>query len=177
MEVAAISVDSAEESNKLRASQGYTFTFLSDPKAEVIRRYGVLHAGEGEAGRDIARPAEFLVDSTGAIRWVNLTDDLRIRARPENVLKAIDSLMPAQASAQRTRRAGRARAGRAAGRPPAYSRLRRAKARAERLDERGIGLVALGGERALEIREHAGPEPLVGLGPRDDLVDAKPSQR
>jgi peroxiredoxin len=98
--VAAISVDSPEESNKLRASQGYTFTFLSDPKAEVIRRYGVVHAGVGKAGCDIARPAEFLVDSTGAIRWVNLTDDVRIRARPENVLKAIDSLMPAQASAR-----------------------------------------------------------------------------
>jgi len=100
VEVAAISVDSPEESNKLRASHGYTFTFLSDPRAEVIRRYGVLHAGGGEAGHDIARPAEFLVDSTGAIRWVNLTDDLRIRARPENVLKAIDSLMPAQTSAR-----------------------------------------------------------------------------
>ena len=96
----AISVDSPEESSKLRASQGYTFTFLSDPKAEVIRRYGVLHAGAGEAGRDVARPAEFLVDSTGAIRWVNLTDDLRIRARPENVLKAIDSVIPAQTSAR-----------------------------------------------------------------------------
>jgi len=36
--VAAISVDSPEESSKLRASQGYTFTFLSDPKAEAIRR-------------------------------------------------------------------------------------------------------------------------------------------
>ena len=98
--MAAISVDSPEDSRKVRASQGYTFTFLSDPKAEVIRRYGVLHAGGGEAGRDIARPAEFLVDSTGAIRWVNLTDDVRIRARPENVLKAIDSLMPVQASAR-----------------------------------------------------------------------------
>jgi hypothetical protein len=43
--------------------------------------------------QDIARPAEFLVDASGKIRWVNLTDDLRVRARPENVLKTIDSLM------------------------------------------------------------------------------------
>lgn len=64
---------------------------------EVIRRYGVLHAGGGD-GHDIARPAEFLVDRTGTIRWVNLTDDLRVRARPESVLKAIDGLIPAQAS-------------------------------------------------------------------------------
>jgi peroxiredoxin len=70
---------------------------LSDPKAEVIRRYGVLHPGAGENGRDIARPAEFLVDSAGVIRWVNLTDDIRVRARPEIVLREIDDLqLPAK---------------------------------------------------------------------------------
>ena len=94
VEVAAISVDSPEESNKLRASHGYTFTFLSDPRAEVIRRYGVLHAGGGEAGHDIARPAEFLVDQTGTIRWVNLAENLLARLRPETVLHVIDG-MPA----------------------------------------------------------------------------------
>jgi peroxiredoxin len=93
----AISVDSNEESRKLCASQGYTYPFLSDAKAEVIRRYGVLHAGGGEDGRDIARPAEFLVDATGTIRWVNLTDDLRVRARPQNALRAVDQLTPAAA--------------------------------------------------------------------------------
>jgi peroxiredoxin len=72
--------------------QGYAFLFLSDPKTEVIRRYGVLHAGAGENGRDIARPAEFLVDASGAIRWVNLTGDVRVRARPETVMKTIDRL-------------------------------------------------------------------------------------
>jgi peroxiredoxin len=87
--VAAISVDSSEESSKLCRSQGYTYPFLSDPTAEVIRRYGVLHPKGGADGHDIARPAEFFVDSGGIIRWENLTDDLRIRARPELVLKAI----------------------------------------------------------------------------------------
>jgi peroxiredoxin len=90
--VVAISVDSPAESQELCQSQGYTFPFLSDPKAEIIRQYGVLHANGGEDGRDIARPAEFLIDATGTIRWVNLTNDIRIRARPEPVLKAIDRL-------------------------------------------------------------------------------------
>jgi peroxiredoxin len=92
IEVLAISVDSPTESQKLCQSQGYSFPFLSDPKAETIRRYGVLHAKGGQEGKDIARPAEFLVDATGTIRWVNLTDDIRVRARPESVLKAIDQL-------------------------------------------------------------------------------------
>ena len=92
VEVVAISVDSSAESQKLRQSRGYTFPFLSDPKAETIRQYGVLHAKGGEGGKDIARPAEFLVDAAGTIRWVNLTDDIRVRARPESVLEAIDRL-------------------------------------------------------------------------------------
>lgn len=92
MEVAAISVDSPAESQKLCQAHGYKFPFLSDPKAETIRQYGVLHAKGGEGGKDIARPAEFLVDAAGTIRWVNLTDDIRVRARPEAVLAAIDRL-------------------------------------------------------------------------------------
>ena len=92
VEVVGISVDSPAESEKLRQSRGYTFPFLSDPKAETIRQFGVLHPKGGEAGQDIARPAEFLIDATGTIRWVNLTDDIRVRARPEAVLTAIDRL-------------------------------------------------------------------------------------
>jgi len=66
---------------------GYTCTFLSDPKAEVIRRYDLLHPGAGVNGQDIARPAEFLLDSSGVIRWVNLTEDLRVRARPKQIME------------------------------------------------------------------------------------------
>ncbi len=92
VQIVAISVDSPEESQKLCRAKGYTFPLLSDPKAEVIRKYGVLHPGAGENGQDIARPAEFLVDSSGVIRWVNLTGDLRVRARPRMVLDALKRL-------------------------------------------------------------------------------------
>jgi peroxiredoxin len=94
IEVVAISVDSSDESSKLCHSRGYTYPFLSDPTAEVIRRYGILHPKAGENGRDIARPAEFFVDSVGIVRWENLTDDLRIRARPELVLEAVVKAVP-----------------------------------------------------------------------------------
>jgi len=88
----AISVDSPAESANLCRKAGYTFPFLSDPNTEVIRRYDVLHSGGAANGHDIARPAEFLVDTSGVIRWVNLTDDLRVRARPEQILKAAEKL-------------------------------------------------------------------------------------
>lgn len=70
---------------------GWTYTFLSDPKAEVTRRYGLLHAGAG-AGADIARPAEILIDPAGTVRWVDLTEDYRVRTRPESVLEIFDEL-------------------------------------------------------------------------------------
>jgi len=88
----AISVDSSEQSRNLREQSGYTFTFLSDPNADVIRRYDLIHAGAGEGGRDIARPAEFLVDSSGIVRWVNMTENYWIRARPEQIIEAAKTL-------------------------------------------------------------------------------------
>jgi peroxiredoxin len=91
-QIVAISVDSPDESRKLCRSQGYTFPLLSDPHAATIRAYGVLHTHGGEEGRDIARPAEFLVDRTGTIRWKNLTENLLARLRPETVLGAIDGM-------------------------------------------------------------------------------------
>ena len=88
----AISVDSPEISRDLSQKAGYTFTFLSDPKAEAIRRYDLVHAGAGEKGEDIARPAEFLLDSTGTVRWLMLTENYWVRARPEQILEAAKTL-------------------------------------------------------------------------------------
>jgi peroxiredoxin len=88
----AISVDSPSESQDLCRKAGYTFPLLSDANTDAIRRYDLLHKGAGVNGHDIARPAEFLIDSSGVIRWINLTDDLRVRARPEQMLQAAKSL-------------------------------------------------------------------------------------
>jgi peroxiredoxin len=90
--VVAISVDGPDVNRQHCQKLGFTYTFLSDPNAEAIRSYGLLHQGAGPDGADIARPAEFLIDSTGTIRWVNLTESVMVRARPGQVLKAFDDL-------------------------------------------------------------------------------------
>jgi peroxiredoxin len=90
--VVALRVDAPEINRRHRQKLHFTYTFLSDPKAEVIRRYDLLHAGAGPKGTDVARPAEFLIDSTGTIRWVNLTESIAARARPSLVLKAFDEM-------------------------------------------------------------------------------------
>lgn len=83
----AISVDTPEESLDLSKKAGYTFPLLSDRNTETIRRYDLLHKGGGPYG-DVARPAEFLVDRNGIVRWRNLTGDVIVRARPEQMLDA-----------------------------------------------------------------------------------------
>jgi peroxiredoxin len=83
----AISVDAPEESRDLAQKAGYTFPLLSDQNTETIRRYDLVHAGAGINGNDISRPAEFLIDSSGTVRWVNLTENYWVRARPEQVLE------------------------------------------------------------------------------------------
>jgi peroxiredoxin len=80
-----ISIDPPEVSRALSREAGYAFTFLSDPSLAVIRRYDVANGAE-------ARPAEFLVDSTGVVRWRNLTNNMFVRARPERMLEAIRAM-------------------------------------------------------------------------------------
>ena len=88
----AISVDPPEVSRDLSQKAGYTFTFLSDPKLDAIGRFDLVHKGQGENGGDIARPAEFLVDSSGTVRWRMLTENYWVRARPEQILEAAKAL-------------------------------------------------------------------------------------
>jgi peroxiredoxin len=94
--VAGISVDPPEINRRQSEKLGYTFTLLSDPEAKVIRRYDVLHRGAGPKGADIARPAEFLIDADGVVRWVNLTDNIAVRARPEQAFEAFEGMRSIQ---------------------------------------------------------------------------------
>jgi len=90
--VVGISVDPPDVNRRQSQKRGYKFPLLSDPKAEVIRRYDVLHPGAGPKGGDIARPAEFFIDSNGMVRWVNLTENIAVRAGPEQVLDAFNQI-------------------------------------------------------------------------------------
>jgi peroxiredoxin len=87
----AISVDPPGVSRDHCRKQGYTYTFLSDQQTEVIRRYDVLHP-QGHGEQAIARPAEFLIDSNGIVRWANFTENLWVRATPEQMLHAMNSI-------------------------------------------------------------------------------------
>jgi peroxiredoxin len=70
----------------LSKKAGYTFTLLSDADASATRQYRVLHKAGGPSGADISRPAEFLVDQNGIVRWTNFAEDVRVRARADEML-------------------------------------------------------------------------------------------
>ncbi len=91
--VVAISVDAPEKTREMMLeAAGYTFTFLSDPNLETIRRYDLVHAKEMASGADISRPAEFLLDPSGTVRWRMVTENFFKHALPEQILQAAKSL-------------------------------------------------------------------------------------
>jgi len=83
----AISADTPEESQELCRKAGLTFPLLSDRQAQVIRRYDLLVPKAGADLRDISATAEFLLDSSGIVRWRRLSE-----TRAEQLLEAAQKM-------------------------------------------------------------------------------------
>ncbi len=91
MEIYAISVDSPENSRRLRRKLGAGYTFLSDPDGKVLDLFNIRHHQPNPGGKDIALPTMILTDKAGIIRWVHLADDYRVRTAPDRILELIDN--------------------------------------------------------------------------------------
>jgi len=89
--VTAVSVDTTEESARLAEGLGLEFTILSDVQREAIGAWGVVHEGGKPGGGAIARPAIFLVEADGRVSWRMVTDDYRVRVRPEHLIEVLNS--------------------------------------------------------------------------------------
>lgn len=103
----ALSCDTADEAAVHRERDGLAMTLLADPKLDVIRLYGVEHhkaigfktGGFSIGGvpltlrppsfRPMAIPTTLLIDEDGIIRWIDQTDDYRLRSANERVLAAV----------------------------------------------------------------------------------------
>lgn len=57
------------------------YTFLSDPEALVINRYGLFNQDDAR-GRAIPHPTTYVIDQAGIVRW-KMTE-VNYRVRPEN---------------------------------------------------------------------------------------------
>lgn len=88
----AISVDSSDDNRRVVEKLGLEYRILSDSDRETIMAYGLLHPGASINGGDIARPATLIIDAEGIVRWRNLTENWRVRVRPEAVLAALETM-------------------------------------------------------------------------------------
>jgi peroxiredoxin len=77
----AVATDSPAQSLAVVEKSRLNFAILCDEDAELLRRFGVLHAGGGPRGRDIAIPAHFLLDRTGRVVWSHIAEN--VSDRPE----------------------------------------------------------------------------------------------
>jgi len=90
-QVLAVCVDPVEENARTARKLKLEFSILSDPELKAIDAFGVRHrdAMTASGAGDIARPAVFILDRNGVVRWRNLTKNWRVRVRPETILKQL----------------------------------------------------------------------------------------
>ena len=91
VQVVAVSPDPAEKSQSVVDRLGLSFPILSDHELALTSALGLEHEGAGPAGSTIPRPATLIVHD-GTIVWRNLTENYRIRPKPEELLAALAEL-------------------------------------------------------------------------------------
>ena len=111
VELIALSKDSVADAARHRERDGLSLVLLCDPELAVIRRYGVEHhkALEFSTARftifgiglalvpsykTMAIPTTLLIDEEGVVRWIDQSDDYRIRSDSERVLGAVAEVFP-----------------------------------------------------------------------------------
>jgi peroxiredoxin len=92
VEIVAISPDPNERSQKLAEGLRLSFRFLADGDLAVVRRYGLIHAGGGQNGEDVPRPATVVIDRDGVVRWFSVSRNYQVRPDPDDVLRAVRAL-------------------------------------------------------------------------------------
>lgn len=108
--LAALSVDTVENSAATQKKNDLGFSILSDPKANILglynlkleldnetlkkyKEYGInIEKASGEKHHQIAVPAVFIIDKKGVIRWSYVNLDYKTRAKVSDILEQIDKL-------------------------------------------------------------------------------------
>lgn len=83
--VAAVSVDSVQDSADFNQQWRFPFPLLSDPNLQVIDAYGARHPN-GHDGKDIARPTTLIIDSNKIIRFKYIGKDPTDRPTDNEIL-------------------------------------------------------------------------------------------
>ena len=86
-DVVAISVDKPEKSTELGDKLRIPFPILSDVDHKVIDAYGLYNA-EGK----ISKPATFVLDSKGIVRWSFFEEDYKVRPLDDVILEELKKI-------------------------------------------------------------------------------------
>jgi peroxiredoxin len=86
--VIAVSPDTVEQNAGVVADLGLSFPVLSDGDLKLTDALSLRHAGASVEGTDVPRPATYFVEG-GRVVWVELTENYRIRPRPDQLLARI----------------------------------------------------------------------------------------
>ncbi len=91
MQVVAVVAQSSEPVRRYIEETGLPFNILIDESRAVLKAYGVWHA-VGLAAWNIARPAVFLIDQSGAIRYSFVAKRQDEFPSHEEILQAIEAV-------------------------------------------------------------------------------------
>lgn len=75
------------QSQQLAVEMKLTYPVVSDMYKNIIRQYGVLHPTE-----QIARPAAFIIDRQGKMRWSYMGVDASDRPTIDTILRELRAL-------------------------------------------------------------------------------------
>lgn len=90
-ELIAVSADPRDATREAAEARTWTFPLVSDPELTIIDHYGVRDDAD-QAGRRIARPATFILDADGIVRFCHVGIDRQDRPAIGAVLLALESL-------------------------------------------------------------------------------------
>ncbi len=89
--IVAVSPDSIGQNRTVVEQLELEFPVLSDNGLAATTAFGLRHIDAAPTGGDVPRPATYLIEG-GKVRWRDLTDNWRIRPRPDDLLRAIAAL-------------------------------------------------------------------------------------
>jgi peroxiredoxin len=92
--IAALSYDSPETAKAFSDKRHISFTFLSDPKSEVIDLYKLRDPqyAPGSRAYGVPRPIIFILDKDGVIRTKLYEESFKVRPPVSAVIAALDGL-------------------------------------------------------------------------------------
>lgn len=82
-----VSVDNVLTIHRTARELGVQFLLLSDEKRRIIKLFGVLHPKEG-----ISRPATFIIDKRGYVRYRYIGKDFTDRPAVKRLIQVISWL-------------------------------------------------------------------------------------